>query len=286
MESERRRQGYRQAHARHPVHVRSRRALPRDVQYGRISAGLCRCRRSPIGSCAGVSGNSPALANDGMAELVPEYSDRFLGFLASLPHGRSGNAAARSGPRGRAWRARLADPHQHPRQSDRAPEYSASSKAIAKAGNCRCACIRSAARPIFDYGQVECLEYEIWWTFGWPYETSVAMARLVFAGYFDGFPRLKVITHHMGAMVPYFEGRVGPGWDQLGARTSDEDYLGAGIAAEAAVRLLQDVLRRHGALRLVRRDRVRAQFFGGTTCSSRPTRHSTLRRARCTSARR
>jgi aminocarboxymuconate-semialdehyde decarboxylase len=24
-------------------------------------------------------------------------------------------------------------------------------------------------------------------------------------------------------MVPYFEGRVGPGWDQLGARTSDED---------------------------------------------------------------
>jgi aminocarboxymuconate-semialdehyde decarboxylase len=25
-------------------------------------------------------------------------------------------------------------------------------------------------------------------------------------------------------MIPYFEGRVGPGWDQLGARTSDRDY--------------------------------------------------------------
>ena len=25
-------------------------------------------------------------------------------------------------------------------------------------------------------------------------------------------------------MIPYFEGRVGPGWDQLGTRTSDEDY--------------------------------------------------------------
>jgi hypothetical protein len=24
-------------------------------------------------------------------------------------------------------------------------------------------------------------------------------------------------------MAPYFEGRLGPGWDQLGARTSDED---------------------------------------------------------------
>ncbi|MBW2063742.1 MAG: amidohydrolase family protein [Deltaproteobacteria bacterium] len=50
------------------------------------------------------------------------------------------------------------------------------------------------------------------------------MARLVFGYYFEEFPNLKVITHHMGGMVPYFEGRVGPGWGQLGARTSDEDY--------------------------------------------------------------
>ncbi len=28
----------------------------------------------------------------------------------------------------------------------------------------------------------------------------------------------------MGGMIPYFEGRVGPGWDQLGTRTSDVDY--------------------------------------------------------------
>jgi uncharacterized protein len=28
----------------------------------------------------------------------------------------------------------------------------------------------------------------------------------------------------MGGMIPYFEGRVGPGWDQLGSRTSDQDY--------------------------------------------------------------
>ena len=44
-------------------------------------------------------------------------------------------------------------------------------------------------------------------------------------GYFDRFPNLKIITHHMGAMAPYFEGRVGPGWDQLGARTSDRRLL-------------------------------------------------------------
>ena len=49
------------------------------------------------------------------------------------------------------------------------------------------------------------------------------MARMVFAGLFDRWPTLKIIAHHMGAMVPYFAGRVGPGWDQLGARTSDRD---------------------------------------------------------------
>jgi aminocarboxymuconate-semialdehyde decarboxylase len=56
------------------------------------------------------------------------------------------------------------------------------------------------------------------------------MARNVYAGLFDRFPQLKIITHHMGAMAPYFEGRVGPGWDQLGARTSDTD-LGAVLKA-------------------------------------------------------
>jgi aminocarboxymuconate-semialdehyde decarboxylase len=75
-----------------------------------------------------------------------------------------------------------------------------------------------------DYRKEKKSHYEIWWTFGWPYETSVAMAHIVFEGLFDRFPELKVITHHMGGMIPYFEGRVGPGWDQLGARTSDVDY--------------------------------------------------------------
>lgn len=74
-----------------------------------------------------------------------------------------------------------------------------------------------------DYPSEDRSEFEIWWTFGWPYETSVAMARLVFSGIMVEHPNLKVITHHMGAMVPFFEGRVGPGWDQLGSRTSGSE---------------------------------------------------------------
>jgi predicted TIM-barrel fold metal-dependent hydrolase len=80
-----------------------------------------------------------------------------------------------------------------------------------------------AANDLPDYKNETKSKYEIWWTFGWPYETSAALARLVFGGVIDKLPDLKVLAHHLGAMVPYFEARVGPGWDQLGKRTSDED---------------------------------------------------------------
>ncbi len=77
-----------------------------------------------------------------------------------------------------------------------------------------------------DYLTEKKSKYEIWWTFGWSYETAAAMARLVFSKIMDRHPKLKIITHHFGGIVPMLEGRIGPGWDQLGARTSDED-LGA-----------------------------------------------------------
>jgi predicted TIM-barrel fold metal-dependent hydrolase len=77
---------------------------------------------------------------------------------------------------------------------------------------------------ISDYPGEAKSKYEIWQVLGWPYETSVAMARLVFSGVFDRLPEIRIVTHHLGAMIPYFEGRVGPLWDQLGSRTSDEDY--------------------------------------------------------------
>jgi aminocarboxymuconate-semialdehyde decarboxylase len=65
----------------------------------------------------------------------------------------------------------------------------------------------------------------MWWCFGWPYETTVAMARLVFSGVFDRHPRLKIITHHLGGgMIPYFDGRIGPGMAVLGSRTTEEDH--------------------------------------------------------------
>ncbi len=56
---------------------------------------------------------------------------------------------------------------------------------------------------------------EIWFTFGWPYETSACMTRLIYSGLFDELPTLKIISHHMGGMIPYFAGRIDLGFRQI-----------------------------------------------------------------------
>ena len=80
------------------------------------------------------------------------------------------------------------------------------------------------AADMSDYGTESRSRYEMWWCFGWPYETSVAMTRLVLSGLFDRHPGIKIITHHMGGMIPFFDARIGVGLEVLGQRTSDEDY--------------------------------------------------------------
>jgi predicted TIM-barrel fold metal-dependent hydrolase len=163
-------------------------------------------------------------ANDGLAELVAAHPDRFVAFAASLPLNEPEASLAETaraidvlGARGIMLYTNAAG-----RPLD-GPEFAPLFDEMARRDlPIWLHPIRGASFP--DYQSEARSQYEIWWTFGWPYETSTAMARLVFSGVFDRHPGLKIITHHMGGMVPYFEGRVGYGWDQLGTRTSDQDY--------------------------------------------------------------
>ena len=73
---------------------------------------------------------------------------------------------------------------------------------------------RDAAWP--DYATERESDFGIWWSLGWPYETAAALARLVYSGQMDRHPRLRVIAHHGGGMVPQFPARLamGPGYRQ------------------------------------------------------------------------
>ena len=164
------------------------------------------------------------LANDSMADLVREHPDRFPGFIASLP---------------------LNDPDESVVEIERAvTELGALGVQVFSnvngvplddprffplfeaADRMRCPILLHPARGagFADYVGEKKSKYEIWWTFGWPFETSAAMQRLVFSRLFDRLPGIRIVAHHLGAMIPYFEGRIGYGLDQLGARTADEDY--------------------------------------------------------------
>ena len=170
---------------------------------------------------------SPELArisNDGFAELCQKYPDQFPTFIASLPMNNTKAAVAeidravtQLGARGVQIFSNVND-----RPLDEPDFFPIFERMAHHDLPVWLHPVRGAQFP--DYATEEKSKFEIWWTFGWPYETSAAMARIVFSGMFDKLPNLKIITHHMGAMIPFFEGRVGPGWDQLGTRTADEDY--------------------------------------------------------------
>ena len=165
------------------------------------------------------------IGNDGMAELCAKHPDHFPAFIAQTPITA---ADAGVGETERAIKDLGAIGAQiytnvNGRPLDR-PEFEPFFAAMNKLGKpIWVHPTRGANHP--DYLDEQKSLYEIWWTFGWPYESSVFMARMVFSKMLDKYPDHKLIIHHLGAMVPYHEGRVGPGWDQLGARTSDEDYV-------------------------------------------------------------
>jgi predicted TIM-barrel fold metal-dependent hydrolase len=59
-----------------------------------------------------------------------------------------------------------------------------------------------------DYRSEKISKYAIHAMFGWVYETSSAMVRLVLSGVLEKYANLKFITHHGGAMIPFLNKRV------------------------------------------------------------------------------
>lgn len=74
--------------------------------------------------------------------------------------------------------------------------------------------VRGKAIP--DFASEATGRFGLWQALGWPYETSLVMARLVLGGLFTRHPDLRVIIHHGGAMVPHFCNRLGEVLEHMG----------------------------------------------------------------------
>ena len=153
-----------------------------------------------------------------MAEWCGRYPDRYPGFVAALPLNNirasleeARYAIEKLGALGvQLYTTVLKKPLDHPDFEPIFELIATLEKAIWIHP------IRSCFTG--DYPDEPISKYELFWSLGWPHETSVCIGRLVFSGLFERWPDIKVITHHAGGTLPLMEGRLTEGISELGDR--------------------------------------------------------------------
>ncbi|MFC1907018.1 amidohydrolase family protein [Chloroflexota bacterium] len=139
------------------------------------------------------------MANDELAELVVNYPDRFVAAAAILP---------------------MNDIDLALKECDRAITE-LGLKGIRLYTNIMGEALDSPRlRPLYE--KMDSYDLPIWLhptdmpplsvgnqgPLAWEYETSKAMLTLASSWVLQDFPNLKIITHHLGAMIPFFEQRI------------------------------------------------------------------------------
>ena len=154
---------------------------------------------------AGGARDAARTANDGIAAVVAKHPDRFVG-VATLPLVGPASLDAALDEFDRAVR------HLHMKgvqlytnvagaPLDRAEFLPLYEKAVEYD-------LPILLHPTGGQDNPQARDYLLWLTFGWPFETSLAMARLAYSGVLERFPQLKILTHHLGAFVPHTAERI------------------------------------------------------------------------------
>jgi predicted TIM-barrel fold metal-dependent hydrolase len=171
------------------------------------------------------------LANDSLAEICRKYPDHFPTFIASLPMNNveasvaeADRAVKQLGARGVQVFTNVAGEPLSAKKFR--PVFE---RMVAHDLGVWVHPMRTA--QFSDYASEKESQNEIWFSFGWPYETTACMTRLIYSGIFDEFPNLKVVSHHMGGMIPFFSGKIKLGFRQIffGAPDSNPSAKDAGL---------------------------------------------------------
>src|SRR5579875_4204081 len=163
------------------------------------------------------------IANEELSALVAAHPDRFVGWVAhaALQDGERGLSAVREAIAAGALGVQVFTSMQG-RCLDH-PDYEPFFELMAELD-----------RPIWihpnrtvqwsDFPLTEPeSRYGLYARAGWPTDTTVTMARLVYAGYLERWPKLRIIVHHSGGSVPMIAGRLktlqaGPHTPEIAAR--------------------------------------------------------------------
>jgi len=155
------------------------------------------------------------IANDALAEICRRHPDRFPAFVAAVPTNNIeaslaevDRATGDLGARGIQLFTNVAG------KPLSAPDFRPLFRRMVE--HDLPIWIHPMRGPQFaDYATEQASEIEMWFSFVWPYETTACMTRLIYSGIFDEMPSLKIISHHMGGMIPYFSGKIGLGFRQI-----------------------------------------------------------------------
>lgn len=155
-------------------------------------------------------------ANDELAGLVRRFPERFVGFAAALPLGDIEASLVELeravGELGALGVQLFTNVRGAPLDGSRFDPILTRMEALD-----RMIWLHPARNATWaDYKTEDESDFGIWWSLGWPYETAAALSRLVYSGQMERHPRLRVIAHHGGGMVPHFSARLGmgPGYRQ------------------------------------------------------------------------
>ena len=167
---------------------------PEDVTNGKDTIELCR------------------IANDSMAELVYRYPDRFVAAVACLPLNDMDAAMKELDRAIRELKFKgiqitttimdrpLDDPEFDP-LFERMSYYNLPIQLHPRT-------MRAGARMLDEGSAKDRVGLRAQVAFNWPFETTIAMGRLVFSGILEKYPDLKLVTHHLGGLIPYHMERI------------------------------------------------------------------------------
>lgn len=157
---------------------------------------------------AGVARDLAALGNEELARLVEDHPDRFAGWVAqvALQDGERALTAASEAIAGGALGVQLFTATQdqcldHPDYEPFFAHMAQLDRPIWIHPN------RTVRWSDFPFSEPES-RYGLYSRAGWPSDTTVTMCRLVYAGYLERWPDLKIIVHHSGGTVPMLAGRL------------------------------------------------------------------------------
>lgn len=162
-----------------------------------------------------------AVGNDEIKSITEKYPEYYEGFIAGIPFNNV-KASVEEIKRCKAMGAKGVQIYTHMNGEAIDQEKFWPIYEICEALDLPLLIHPVGGQMIPEYPNEKYSKYELWFTIGWPYQTTVAMSRLAFSGIFEDFPNLKIVTHHVGAMIPMLEGRIGNGLKMYGGRTAPD----------------------------------------------------------------